>query len=107
VRLAAVVDKHAQLAGVTSIFLPVRIYPQGPTPTARANRSYLIMTTFFPPSPRKGERHRLRSAYTLCLVGLSFFLFILLTGHRIFLIVLLPADRHRGLTRTCMRWKRR
>ena len=52
-----------------------------------SNRSYVIMNSvLYHLHPVKVKRHAVKVSYTLCLGGLSFFLFILLTVTGIFLM---------------------
>ena len=82
-----------------SIFRPGSIFRKGYTDSPR-NRSYVIMNSvLYHLHPVKVKRHAVKVSYTLCLGGLSFFLFILLTDHRHLLDVLLPAHRCRRLGR--------
>src|SRR5205085_1280336 len=63
----------------TSIFRPGSIFRKGYTDSPR-NRSYVIMNSLlYHLHPVKVKRHAVKVSYTLCLGGLSFFLFILLT----------------------------
>ena len=69
-----------------SIFRPGSIYRKGYTDSPR-NRSYVIMNNvLYHLHPVKVKRHAVKVSYTLCLGGLSFFLFILLTVTGIFLM---------------------
>ena len=69
-----------------SIFRPGSIFRKGYTDSPR-NRSYVIMNSvLYHLHPVKVKRHGVRVSYTLCLGGLSFFLFILLTVTGIFLM---------------------
>jgi len=78
-RLAAVGDKTRSSQAWTSIFRPGSIYRKGYTDSPR-NRSYVIMNNvLYHLHPVKVKRHAVKVSYTLCLGGLSFFLFILLT----------------------------
>ena len=62
-----------------SIFRPGSIFRKGYTDSPR-NRSYVIMNSvLYHLHPVKVKRHAVKVSYTLCLGGLSFFLFILLT----------------------------
>jgi hypothetical protein len=78
--------------------LPTRsVFRRGYTDSPR-NRSYVIMNNvLYHLHPVKVKRHAVKVSYTLCLGGLSFFLFILLTGHRHLPDVLLPADGRVGV----------
>jgi quinol-cytochrome oxidoreductase complex cytochrome b subunit len=70
----------------SSIFRPGSPFRQGYSDTPR-NRSYVIMNNvLYHLHPVKVKRHGVRLSYTLCLGGLSFFLFILLTITGIFLM---------------------
>ena len=70
----------------SSIFRPGSPFRAGYTDTPR-NRSYVIMNNvLYHLHPVKVKRHAVRLSYTLCLGGLSFFLFILLTITGIFLM---------------------
>ena len=69
-----------------SIFRPGSIFRNGYTDSPR-NRSYVIMNSvLYHLHPVKVTRHAVKVSYTLCLGGLSFFLFILLTVTGIFLM---------------------
>ena len=69
-----------------SIFRPGSIFRKGYTDSPR-NRSYVIMNSvLYHLHPVKVKRHAVKVSYTLCLGGLSFFLFIMLTVTGIFLI---------------------
>ena len=70
----------------TSIFRPGSVFRRGYTDSPR-NRSYVIMNNvLYHLHPVKVKRHAVKVSYTLCLGGLSFFLFILLTVTGIFLM---------------------
>ena len=69
-----------------SIFRPGSVFRKGYTDSPR-NRSYVIMNNvLYHLHPVKVKRHAVKVSYTLCLGGLSFFLFILLTVTGIFLM---------------------
>ena len=71
---------------LTSIFRPGSIFRRGYTDSPR-NRSYVIMNNvMYHLHPVKVKRHAVKVSYTLCLGGMSFFLFILLTVTGIFLM---------------------
>src|SRR5256714_10262949 len=71
---------------MTSVFRPGSIFRKGYTDSPR-NRSYVIMNSvLYHLHPVKVKRHAVKVSYTLCLGGLSFFLFILLTVTGIFLM---------------------
>jgi quinol-cytochrome oxidoreductase complex cytochrome b subunit len=70
----------------SSIFRPGSPFRDGYSDSPR-NRSYVIMNNvLYHLHPVKVKRHSVRLSYTLCLGGLSFFLFILLTITGIFLM---------------------
>ncbi|MFQ5968160.1 MAG: selenite/tellurite reduction operon b-type cytochrome ExtP [Acidimicrobiia bacterium] len=69
-----------------SVFRPGSPFKAGYADSPR-NRSYVIMNNvLYHLHPVKVKRHGVRLSYTLCLGGLSFFLFILLTITGIFLM---------------------
>src|SRR5258706_2294345 len=69
-----------------AIFRPGSIFRKGYTDSPR-NRSYVIMNSvLYHLHPVKVKRHAVKVSYTLCLGGLSFFLFIMLTVTGIFLM---------------------
>jgi quinol-cytochrome oxidoreductase complex cytochrome b subunit len=69
-----------------SIFRPGSIFRKGYNDSPR-NRSYVIMNSvLYHLHPVKVKRHAVKVSYTLCLGGLSFFLFIVLTVTGIFLM---------------------
>lgn len=70
----------------TSMFRPGSIARRGYSDSPR-NRSYVIMNNvLYHLHPVKVKRHAVKVSYTLCLGGLSFFLFMLLTVTGIFLM---------------------
>ena len=70
----------------SSIFRPGSPFRDGYSDSPR-NRSYVVMNNvLYHLHPVKVKRHGVRLSYTLCLGGLSFFLFILLTITGIFLM---------------------
>jgi quinol-cytochrome oxidoreductase complex cytochrome b subunit len=70
----------------SSIFRPGSFFRKGYTDSPR-NRSYVIMNSvLYHLHPVKVKRHAVKVSYTLCLGGLSFFLFIILTVTGIFLM---------------------
>src|SRR3989304_3389185 len=72
--------------GGTSSFRPGSPFRAGYSDSPR-NRSYVVMNNvLYHLHPVKVKRHGVRLSYTLCLGGLSFFLFILLTITGIFLM---------------------
>ena len=76
----------------SSIFRPGSIFRKGYNDSPR-NRSYVIMNSvLYHLHPVKVKRHAVKVSYTLCLGGLSFFLFILLTVTGIFLMFFYRPD---------------
>ncbi|MEY3467747.1 MAG: hypothetical protein RL532_1054, partial [Actinomycetota bacterium] len=77
---AAKIGEQVQGSQVwASIFRPGSIFRKGYTDSPR-NRSYVVMNSvLYHLHPVKVKRHAVKVSYTLCLGGLSFFLFILLT----------------------------
>ena len=85
-RLAEVGEKVRGSQAWASIFRPGSIFRKGYTDSPR-NRSYVIMNSLiYHLHPVKVKRHAVKVSYTLCLGGLSFFLFLLLTVTGIFLM---------------------
>ena len=85
-RISGLGDKARDSQAWKSIFRPGSIYRKGYTDSPR-NRSYVIMNNvLYHLHPVKLKRHAVKVSYTLCLGGLSFFLFILLTVTGIFLM---------------------
>ena len=85
-RLNSAVDATQGSQAWSSIFRPGSIFRKGYTDSPR-NRSYVIMNSvLYHLHPVKVKRHAVKVSYTLCLGGLSFFLFILLTVTGIFLM---------------------
>ena len=85
-KLSALGDKIRDSQAWSSIFRPGSIYRKGYTDSPR-NRSYVIMNNvLYHLHPVKVKRHAVKVSYTICLGGLSFFLFILLTVTGIFLM---------------------
>jgi quinol-cytochrome oxidoreductase complex cytochrome b subunit len=79
-------DKVRSSQAWSSIFRPGSPMRQGHADTPR-NRSYVVMNSvLYHLHPVKVKRHGVRLSYTLCLGGMSFFLFILLTLTGIFLM---------------------
>src|SRR5919108_1888181 len=69
-----------------AIFRPGSIFRRGYADSPR-NRAYVIMNSLlYHLHPVKVKRHGIKLSYTLCLGGLSFFLFILLTITGIYLM---------------------
>ena len=85
-RLSEATDKLASSSFVESVLRPGSPFKKGYSDSPR-NRSYVIMNNvLYHLHPVKVKRHGVRLSYTLCLGGLSFFLFILLTITGIFLM---------------------
>ena len=89
-KVAAALDKTDETIrgsqAWNSIFRPGSFFRKGYTDRPR-NRSYVIMNSvLYHLHPVKVKRHAVKVSYTLCLGGLSFFLFILLTVTGIFLM---------------------
>ena len=85
-RLAKVGEQVQSGQVWSSIFRPGSIFRKGYTDSPR-NRSYVVMNSvLYHLHPVKVKRHAVKVSYTLCLGGLSFFLFILLTITGIFLM---------------------
>ena len=84
-----VTEMNTRLLGsqvVESVLRPGSPFKQGYSDSPR-NRSYVIMNNvLYHLHPVKVKRHGVKLSYTLCLGGLSFFLFILLTITGIFLM---------------------
>src|SRR5206468_10671448 len=85
-RMTERMDKMKGGALWTSIFRPGSIFRKGYTDSPR-NRAYVVMNSvLYHLHPVKVKRHGIKLSYTLCLGGLSFFLFIFLTITGIFLM---------------------
>ncbi len=85
-RLTKANDQMKSSQAWNSIFRPGSIFRKGYTDSPR-NRSYVVMNSvLYHLHPVKVKRHAVKVSYTLCLGGLSFFLFILLTITGIFLM---------------------
>jgi quinol-cytochrome oxidoreductase complex cytochrome b subunit len=85
-RVSEIVDKTQGSQAWNSIFRPGSVFRKGYTDSPR-NRSYVVMNSvLYHLHPVKVKRHAVKVSYTLCLGGLSFFLFILLTITGIFLM---------------------
>jgi quinol-cytochrome oxidoreductase complex cytochrome b subunit len=85
-KLGDVTGKMQDSQAWNSIFRPGSIFRKGYSDSPR-NRSYVIMNSvLYHLHPVKVKRHAVKVSYTLCLGGLSFFLFILLTVTGIFLM---------------------
>ena len=98
-RAAKVSDGVQGSQAWSSIFRPGSIFRKGYTDSPR-NRSYVIMNSvLYHLHPVKVKRHAVKVSYTLCLGGLSFFLFILLTVTGIFLMFFYRPDRRGRLER--------
>src|SRR5205814_10724376 len=85
-KMSELTDKVQGSQAWNSIFRPGSVFRKGYTDSPR-NRSYVIMhSVLYHLHPVKVKRHAVKVSYTLCLGGLSFFLFILLTVTGIFLM---------------------
>ena len=85
-RVSKLTDSVQGSQAWSSIFRPGSIFRKGYTDSPR-NRSYVIMNSvLYHLHPVKVKRHAVKVSYTLCLGGLSFFLFIVLTVTGIFLM---------------------
>jgi quinol-cytochrome oxidoreductase complex cytochrome b subunit len=85
-RLSGVGERIRGSEAWESIFRPGSPFRKGYTDSPR-NRSYVVMNNvLYHLHPVKVKRHGVRLSYTLCLGGLSFFLFIVLTITGIFLM---------------------
>ena len=85
-RMAKLMETVQGSQAWNSIFRPGSIFRKGYTDSPR-NRSYVVMNSvLYHLHPVKVKRHAVKVSYTLCLGGLSFFLFILLTVTGIFLM---------------------
>jgi hypothetical protein len=84
---------------VESVFRPGSPFKKGYSDSPR-NRSYVIMNNvLYHLHPVKVKRHGVKLSYTLCLGGLSFFLFILLTITGIFLMFYYTPTAERAYAR--------
>jgi quinol-cytochrome oxidoreductase complex cytochrome b subunit len=85
-RISEATEKIWASPAVESILRPGSPFKQGYSDSPR-NRSYVVMNNvLYHLHPVKVKRHAVKLSYTLCLGGLSFFLFILLTITGIFLM---------------------
>ena len=85
-KTAELVDQTQGSQAWSSIFRPGSIFRKGYSDSPR-NRSYVIMNSvLYHLHPVKVKRHAVKVSYTLCLGGISFFTFILLTVTGIFLM---------------------
>ena len=85
-RIKETTDKVWNSQVAESIMRPGSPFKQGYSDSPR-NRSYVVMNNvLYHLHPVKVKRHGVKLSYTLCLGGLSFFLFILLTITGIFLM---------------------
>ena len=85
-KFADISEKTKSSQAWNSIFRPGSIFRKGYSDSPR-NRSYVVMNSLiYHLHPVKVKRHAVKVSYTLCLGGLSFFLFILLTVTGIFLM---------------------
>ena len=77
-KMSELTDKVQGSQAWSSIFRPGSVFRKGYTDSPR-NRSYVIMNSvLYHLHPVKVKRHAVKVSYTLCLGGLSFFLFIIL-----------------------------
>src|SRR2546423_12036147 len=84
--LAERADRPRDAQLFRSIFRPGSIFRKGYQDSPR-NRAYVVMNSvLYHLHPVKVKRHGIKLSYTLCLGGLSFFLFILLTITGIYLM---------------------
>ena len=84
--LSGLADKVRDGQVWKSIFRPGSIFQKGYQDSPR-NRAYVVMNSvLYHLHPVKVKRHGIKLSYTLCLGGLSFFLFIFLTITGIFLM---------------------
>src|SRR3546814_1348110 len=101
--LKEIPGKAQQSQAWNSIFRPGSIFRNGYTDSPR-NRSYVIMNSvLYHLHPVKVKRHAVKVSYTLCLGGLSFFLFILLTVTGIFLMFFYRSEEHTSELQSLMR----
>ncbi len=85
-RLSETKDKLWGSQAMDAILRPGSPFKKGYSDSPR-NRSYVVMNNvLYHLHPVKVKRHGVKLSYTLCLGGLSFFLFILLTITGIFLM---------------------
>lgn len=85
-RVSGLSDRIRNSQFMDSMLRPGSPFKQGYSDSPR-NRSYVIMNNvLYHLHPVKVKRHGVKLSYTLCLGGLSFFLFILLTITGIFLM---------------------
>lgn len=85
-RITELNDRIRESQFVESVLRPGSPFKKGYADSPR-NRSYVIMNNvLYHLHPVKVKRHGVKLSYTLCLGGLSFFLFILLTITGIFLM---------------------
>ncbi len=85
-RLSGVGERIRGSEAWESVFRPGSPFRKGYSDSPR-NRSYVVMNNvMYHLHPVKVKRHGVRLSYTLCLGGLSFFLFIVLTITGIFLM---------------------
>ena len=97
-KIATTTSRRARRRGTRSSD-PGSIFRKGYTDSPR-NRSYVIMNNvLYHLHPVKVKRHAVKVSYTLCLGGLSFFLFILLTVTGIFLMFFYRPTAAPGLGR--------
>src|SRR4051794_6786921 len=85
-RVTKTVDGVQGSQAWSSIFRPGSIFRKGYTDSSRNRSSVIMNSVLCHLHPVKVKRHAVKVSYTLCLGGLSFFLFILLTVTGIFLM---------------------
>ena len=81
-----VLDKVRDTQVWKSIFRPGSIFRKGYKDTSRDRSLQMMNNVLYHLHPVKVKRHAVKVSYTLCLGGLSFFLFIILTVTGIFLM---------------------
>ena len=103
-RLNKTVDGVQGSQAWSSIFRPGSPFKKGYADSPR-NRSYVVMNNvLYHLHPVKVKRHGVKLSYTLCLGGLSFFLFIVLTITGIFLMFYYaPTERAYQTSPPCRR----
>ena len=85
-KVAQILDELHNSQVWRAIFRPGSIFRRGYADSPR-NRAYVVMNSLlYHLHPVKVKRHGIKLSYTLCLGGLSFFLFILLTITGIYLM---------------------
>ena len=98
-RITGLNDRLRGSQFMESVLRPGSPFKKGYSDSPR-NRSYVIMNNvLYHLHPAKVKRHGVKLSYTLCLGGLSFFLFILLTITGIFLMFYYTPTADPGLRR--------